>query len=175
MNIFQLIANNLGSGPITLRFPKRVPTPERLRGRVQLNPDRCIGCATCAYVCASSAIEVRDDVIACEWEYDAARCAFCGRCADLCPTHALAMEAGRPPVYRQRGALRVAHRITYPRCTECGQPATPVSDLILARAYDEISAAVREWSGLCARCRQRRDRLVLVETALTARSSQDGH
>jgi formate hydrogenlyase subunit 6 len=175
MNIFQLIANNLGGGPITLHFPKRVPVPEHLRGRVQLNPERCIGCAACAYVCASSAIIVRDDLIACEWEYDAAQCTFCGRCADLCPTRSLTLEAERPPVYRQRGALRVAHRITYPRCPECGQPASLVSDLVLARAFGEISAAVREWSGLCERCRQRRDRFALVETALAARSSQDGH
>jgi ferredoxin len=118
---------------------------------------------------------VRDDLIACEWAYDAAQCTFCGRCADLCPTRALTLEAERPPVYSRQGALREAHQIVYPLCPECGSPTTPVNDRVLARAFGEIGGAVREWSGLCGRCRQRRDRFVRIETAFAGRRVGDGH
>ena len=38
-----------------------------------------------------------------------------------------------------------------------------------------MNEIVRDWIKLCARCRQRRDLFVSVETAFAARSNPDGH
>jgi formate hydrogenlyase subunit 6/NADH:ubiquinone oxidoreductase subunit I len=181
MNIFQVIAGNLQRDPITLRFPERVAPPEGFRGRVQLDPERCVGCATCVYVCTSSAVSVADYPkeklrisTHYEWVYDPGRCTFCGRCVDFCPSQALTMEAERPPIYTQPGALRQVHRLAYPVCPECGQPAHPVNDRVLARAFDEITDEVREWSRLCERCRQRRYQPALIKIGYTGRSEDHG-
>jgi formate hydrogenlyase subunit 6/NADH:ubiquinone oxidoreductase subunit I len=159
---------------VTLRFPGRVPPPPALRGLVHLDPARCVGCATCAYVCASGAIHLTEEQAHYVWAYDPGRCTFCGRCVDVCPGGALAMESERPPIYTQAGALRQVHRQAYPRCPECGQPARPVNDIVLARAFDEITDEVRGWSRLCQRCRQRRYQPALIETGYAARSRSNG-
>lgn len=153
MNIFQVMANNLRRGPVTLRYPDRVALPKGWRGRVRLDPAHCTGCATCAYVCTSSAIGVRIDGNAYAWDYDPGACTFCGRCVDSCPTRALSMEVERPPVYMQTGALRQSYRMAFPLCPACGRPAHPVNEALLRRAFDEIGEAVQVWSRLCDRCR----------------------
>jgi formate hydrogenlyase subunit 6/NADH:ubiquinone oxidoreductase subunit I len=173
MNIWHVMSNNLKLGPGTLRFPECVPPPANFRGAVQFEPERCVGCATCAYVCTSSAIEVIDRVTDYEWAYDPGRCTFCGRCVAVCPSHALKMAAERPPVYTEAGALQQRQRLAYPRCPECGQPAQPVNDAVLDRAFAEITDEVRSWSRLCVRCRQRCYQPALIETGYAARSKQD--
>lgn len=155
MNILNLILRNLRGGPLTLRFPQRPPSPPGLRGLVQLNPEMCLGCGTCSYVCTSAAIQVTDCVTAFDWSYDAARCTFCGRCADVCPVSALAMQAERPPIYSERGALAQTHHINYPLCPECGEPTNFVNDALLARVFGEITERVNDWSRSCPRCRAR--------------------
>lgn len=170
MNIFQTMTENLKHVPITLRFPQRLTSPVNFRGLVQFHPDGCVGCATCAYVCASKAIRVTATVARYEWAYDPGQCTFCGRCLEVCPGHALTMAAEPPPAYTQSGALRQRHSLAYQRCPECGQPAQPVNDMILARAFDEITAEVRAWSRLCEHCRQGRYQPALIETGYAARS-----
>jgi formate hydrogenlyase subunit 6/NADH:ubiquinone oxidoreductase subunit I len=180
MHILEVIGSNLRRRPITLRFPERAALPEGFRGAVRLDPERCVGCATCAYVCTSAAVEVADCPTRLRfsthyrWAYDAGRCTFCGRCVDLCPTRALAMEAERPAAYGQPGALRRERRLAYPLCAECGQPAYPVNELVLARAFEEITQEVRAWSRLCAGCRQRRYQAALIEVGHGARSQAHG-
>lgn len=174
MNILQVLARNFKSGPVTLRFPERVTPPADFRGPVQFDPQRCVGCATCAYVCAPGAIRVTGSDGSFEWSYDPGQCTFCGRCVDFCPTQALALLAERPPLYNQPGALRQTCCLAYPRCPECGQAAQPVNDVVLARAFAEITAEIRTWSRLCARCRQRRYQPALIETGYAARSKEYG-
>jgi formate hydrogenlyase subunit 6 len=137
---------------------------------VQLDPARCVGCATCAYVCSSSAIRVTGNGDHYQWAYDPGRCTFCGRCVDFCPCQALTMAAEPPPVYTTEGALRQVQRLAYPRCPECGRPAHPVNESVLAQAFDEITDEVRTWSRLCDRCRRRRYQPALIETGYAARS-----
>jgi hydrogenase-4 component H len=173
VSILHVITGNFRRGPDTLRFPARVAPPPGFRGMVQLDPARCVGCATCAYVCPSAAVAVVEDDTHYEWCYDPGRCTFCGRCVDCCPTQALTLAADRPPVYTQPQAFGQTHRLAYPRCLECGRPAQPINDIVLARAFDEITDEVRSWSRLCARCRQRRYHPALIETTYPARSDDD--
>jgi ferredoxin len=174
MDILRHIAENLRGGPVTLRFPERVEPPEGFRGLVELDAQRCVGCATCAYVCPSQAIVVTHFAAAYEWAYDAGRCTFCGRCADVCPSQALSMQRERPPVYVERDTLRQVYMLDYPRCAECGQPAPPVNEIVLQRAFPEVSDEIRAWSRLCTRCRQRRYHPPLIETGYAGRSRQYG-
>jgi formate hydrogenlyase subunit 6/NADH:ubiquinone oxidoreductase subunit I len=166
MNIIQVIAENLRSRPVTLRFPERVEPPKDYRGLVGITPELCVGCATCAYVCSSSAIRVDQFSTAYEWRYDPGKCTFCARCVEVCPTHALTMENDRPPVYRESGDLLVMHRLQYPMCPLCGQVAKPVNEAVLARAFDEVSEEIRAWSQLCARCRSQSFQPVRVASSL---------
>lgn len=170
MNIFQILAENLRRGPVTLRLPARVAPPDDFRGAVHLEPERCVGCATCAYVCTSGAIEVTGYDGGYEWAYEPGRCTFCGRCVPSCPTQALAMASERPPVHSHPAELQQVHRLDYPLCPECGRPAQPVNDLVLARAFVEISEEVRAWSRLCERCRGRHHQPALLDTGCAGRS-----
>jgi formate hydrogenlyase subunit 6/NADH:ubiquinone oxidoreductase subunit I len=163
MNIFQVISENLRSGPVTLRFPTRVTPAKGYRGLVKMDPERCVGCAACAYVCASRAIQVNDCATQYEWCYEPGGCTFCGRCIEVCPTGALEMDGDRPRIYTREGELRVTHLRPYPVCPECGRPAHPVNEALLALAFDEISAEIRAWSRLCENCRARQHHTALVD------------
>lgn len=156
MSILNVLLENLRLGPLTLRFPERLPPVEALRGPVQIDAARCVGCATCAYVCASSAICVTDvsGHVAYRWEYDPGRCTFCARCSDYCPGQALALASEPAPVYHGREALKRVVELPYPACPRCGKPAPTVSPWVLERAFAEISPAVQAWSRLCPHCRQ---------------------
>lgn len=80
-------------------FPKRTFTifhpyealklPERTRGRIRLDMEKCTGCGVCAYICPNVAIEL---VTRGEKKYpklDYGRCCFCTLCVDYCPRTAL--------------------------------------------------------------------------------------
>lgn len=163
MGILHLIGANVLSEPVTLRYPKRVPTPEHYRGLVQIEVQSCVGCATCAYVCVSSAITVELHLREFVWQYDPSKCTFCGRCLEVCPTQALTMHCERPPIYYHPRELLIIHQIDYPLCEGCGQPVRLANERILMRAFDEISDQIRQRIRLCERCRQRQEREVLLE------------
>lgn len=51
----------------------------------QVDPDKCIGCAKCANVCPTVAIEINDGVA----EVDERKCLACQNCTGICPTGAM--------------------------------------------------------------------------------------
>lgn len=77
------------TAPYTSRFPAEeyVPVPE-YRGFPEYDPDHCVGCGTCAQVCPTEAIIVRDDrerrVRTLTVEYGS--CIHCGQCHEKCIT-----------------------------------------------------------------------------------------
>jgi len=116
LNIIRLLLKNLFGGAITLRFPESMPTKPNFRGQIQLDESRCMGCGRCATFCTTKVIEVKRDKNnkdIYQWSYDASKCTFCGRCLDACKNfQALSMEATRPPVYTNLGALKQQHTMT---------------------------------------------------------------
>ncbi len=161
MNIIALISRNLRRRPQTLRFPDR-PVPARgFRGLVAIDTGACLACGICDYVCVSGAITMLARDLGSDWTYDPGRCTFCGRCVDHCPGAALSHDADRAANYERPGALAHAATVVYPACPECGRPARPFSERLLAQGHEQISEELRERSRLCERCRRRRAQTVL--------------
>ena len=173
MKILRHIFSNLTHKPMTLRFPKRAPLPEKYRGQVQIDTSKCIGCGICVYVCAGGAVKLAFQGAGYEWTYDQGSCTFCEQCVHFCPVSALAMGSGPTPSYIRRDELLQVHYMMYPVCPECGRPANAISDAVLTRAVGKITDEVRAWAGLCDRCRSIRNQETL-KADYAARSQGDG-
>ena len=161
MNILELVFSNIRRKPVTLHFPKKVPTPLKFRGLVKLDTTKCIGCEICAYVCPDKSIEINGSQHYYEWSYNPGRCTFCERCINYCPVSALNMETEPAPSYKLRDELKQVHRMQYPVCPECGQAALPVSETLMIQTFNQITDEMREWIRLCERCRRRRYQKIL--------------
>lgn len=74
-------------GHRTTRFPLEVPPlPERFRGRLEVDPDKCASdCRKCVEACPNEAIDRSGGL-----QLDLGRCLFCTACTDLCPSGAIA-------------------------------------------------------------------------------------
>ncbi len=73
----------------TTKFPAEAHVPfENFRGKPEVDETNCVGCETCANVCPSNAITIRDDresgkrIIT----RDFGMCIFCGMCQQHCIT-----------------------------------------------------------------------------------------
>ncbi len=82
--------------PATRQYPfERKAAPERLRGKLQWDPEKCTGCLLCVKDCPAEAIEVimvdkADKRFAMRYHLD--RCTFCSQCVVSCRPGALAMS-----------------------------------------------------------------------------------
>jgi len=82
--------------PATGRYPaERKPEPDRLRGMLHWNPEKCTGCCLCSMECPSNAIELitidraeKQFVM----RYHVDRCAFCEQCVLNCRFGCLEMS-----------------------------------------------------------------------------------
>lgn len=97
--------------PATRRYPA---VPAKVcalsRGRVAIDPSRCISCGMCMKKCPSSAICVEKD--AKTWSIDRLKCVVCNCCVEVCPAHCLTMETGYSPSTTQHQGVEV-FQITY--------------------------------------------------------------
>lgn len=155
MNIFNVLAGNVRQGPQTLRFPERPVPKAKFRGAVTMDPDKCLACGICAYVCVSRAISLNQAEDRFEWTYDPAACTYCGRCVDHCPGAALAQAADRGPSYGRPGELAETVTVIYPACPGCGKPAMPFNEALLGAAFKDVTAELRQRVHLCERCRHK--------------------
>ncbi len=80
----------------TIRYPfQEAVRPERLRGSIEHDIDKCTGCGLCSRDCPATAIEMVESTKTKtkkkpEFRYD--RCIFCGTCEAVCPKKAITMS-----------------------------------------------------------------------------------
>jgi len=82
------IFQSLFQAPATQKYPfERTETPQRLRGKLTWDPDRCSACSLCAKECPANALEVvtvdkanRRYVM----RYQIDRCTYCAQCVQNC-------------------------------------------------------------------------------------------
>lgn len=137
MNILKLILDNLRQGTASYKLPhKHECTSNRYRGLIHNDPERCVGCSACAYVCPTGAIEVKRAGENYSWSYDPGKCTFCERCIERCRPNTLTMESQLPPLYSHEGELKTVLEMVRKRPVK---PATPA----VAAATAAASAAAK--------------------------------
>lgn len=82
--------------PVTELYPaQRQPTPERLRGKLRWDPEKCTGCCLCVKDCPCDALELITIDKANKrfvMRYDVGRCTFCAQCVQNCRFNCLEMS-----------------------------------------------------------------------------------
>ena len=90
------IVGSLFKRPVTEKYPfVKAPAPDRLRGKLVWNPEKCTGCALCSKDCPSNAIElITIDKKAKRFvvEYHVDRCTYCAQCVQNCRFECLEMS-----------------------------------------------------------------------------------
>ncbi len=108
--MFEVILARLRQGHRTIRYPAAPPPPlpDRFRGRPVIDRSRCPdGCATCAEVCPTAAIDLTAGA-----RVDLGRCLFCTDCTLACPTGAISHQGDHRLAVRRREDLVVAQEET---------------------------------------------------------------
>jgi formate hydrogenlyase subunit 6/NADH:ubiquinone oxidoreductase subunit I len=91
----------LTRAPETEAYPFRpIHLPERFRGKLDIDPEKCTGCQICAMVCPTGCITMQDvgtrkvgdrELPLKKPLFDLARCISCGECVDNCSFNALVL------------------------------------------------------------------------------------
>ena len=82
------VVESLWKKPATQKYPfERVEAPQRLRGKLEWDPEKCTGCNLCSKDCPAEAIEIITiDKKAKRFvmQYHVDRCTYCAQCVESC-------------------------------------------------------------------------------------------
>lgn len=157
----KILFRNLLQGPSTDPFPLgETFTPDRLRGKVVVDPELCMGCGVCKNVCAANAIDItrkEDGHDITIWRNS---CCLCASCRHYCPTGAITLTNDWHSAHSQEDKYTCTehHEIKYEPCAHCGTLIRPLPFKMAQKLYasqPELDAdALRK---LCPKCRQLED------------------
>lgn len=118
---------NLFSKPVTKNYPAEpINYPERSRGHIDIEIDKCISCSMCAKVCPTGCITV--DRKAMTWAINRFDCLACGYCTLKCPKKCLHLTPG----YQTPGGEKVP--VSYQRPAPAPKPAAAGASGAAAKA-----------------------------------------
>jgi formate hydrogenlyase subunit 6/NADH:ubiquinone oxidoreductase subunit I len=129
------ILKSLFKKPATIHYPaEKIRAPERYRGQLFWEPEKCTGCQLCIKDCPSNAIELlvidkvnRRFVM----RYDIDKCTYCAQCIESCRLKCLNMDS-------QQWELASTHK--QPFTVYYGKDED--IDLILARDTDHLAPSL---------------------------------
>jgi formate hydrogenlyase subunit 6/NADH:ubiquinone oxidoreductase subunit I len=81
--------------PATVLYPAvKVKMPDKFRGKLVFDANKCIGCKLCMKDCPTGAITIKKvGEKKFECTIDLAKCVYCAQCVDSCPKNALRSTA----------------------------------------------------------------------------------
>ena len=146
LRFLKVLANNLKKGPAVDAFPAQEAwTPDRFRGRVTMDPEKCVGCGICRHVCAGRAIRIEptEDGKGYNFTIWHNTCALCGMCRHFCPTRAITMTTDWHNAHTQDQTFDWAeHRfVSYLHCSSCGASMRMLPPDLAARTVEMIRKA----------------------------------
>ncbi len=159
----KVLAQNLRKGPSTDPFPLgETFTPERFRGKVTLDADRCMGCGICRHVCAPGAINitVRSDQSGYDLSVWHNSCCLCAQCRHFCPTKAISLSNDWHNAHIQEEKFTWIEKkyMPYVPCSRCGAGMRllplDMAQKLYATNTDIDPEHIRT---LCPQCRQWED------------------
>lgn len=160
MEFLKILWDNLRKGPVTDAFPfGETYTPDRLRGRVEIDPALCVGCGTCVHVCAAGAINISKFEDGSGFEVTVWRnsCCLCAQCRHYCPTKAISVTNDWHSAHRatEKYTQITRAKVKYDYCAVCGAKMRVLPQDVLARIYAKHSEVdVDVISHLCPNCRR---------------------
>lgn len=159
-DFIKVLFKNIAKGPATQPFPAgEAYTPPRFRGRVNMDPSLCVGCAICHHVCAGGAIQVHDREEKSGYDFTLWHnsCALCGMCSHYCPTGAISMTTDWHNAHRQEKKYEWAehHFVPYVPCAGCGKPMRRLPPHLAMRIYAHTPIDMTDIIKLCPECRQK--------------------
>jgi formate hydrogenlyase subunit 6/NADH:ubiquinone oxidoreductase subunit I len=90
------VLRSLWQRPITEKYPfEKRPAPERLRGKLHYDPEKCTGCCLCSMECPADALELitldkKEKRFVLRYHVD--RCTYCAQCVQNCRFACLEMS-----------------------------------------------------------------------------------
>ncbi len=157
---FKQAIRNFVLGPTTDPYPfGETFLPETYRGILTYDSDLCIGCSTCEHVCPTNAIKVeeKEDGSGISFAFWMNTCTFCGNCVFFCPTKAITQapnfHTARPQ--DEKYELTANGEVNLVKCAECDKMIPPFNEILLERAYGEVTDEIRMKAALCPDCRRR--------------------
>lgn len=159
LKFLKVLARNVIKGPSTIAFPFREAyTPPRFRGRVTMDPSKCVGCGICRHVCAGRAIRIEPTHDRAGYNFTIWHntCALCGMCRHFCPTSAISMTNDWHNAHLQSDKYSWAehHFVPYLRCAGCQAPIRMLPPDLATRVYAHCPVEMTQIMKLCPSCRQ---------------------
>ena len=157
--------------PVTVSYPagrwpgkKYSHLPEVLRGKPEIDTEKCTGCGACSVQCSSGANEVVEEEGLRKIRIFLGMCIMCGRCEDICPEEAIKLTREFELSYAKQTRPYVENKLELKKCKNCGKYYATAKHLeaIRRRVAENIDPSVKEivlrdmnvYSSYCPDCRK---------------------